>query len=77
MDGLLDLEPWRRHYTGPPWSEVQRIEVEGEALAETIREATRHGYTLGSEAFVVHIGRALGRVLARCPRGAHPRKGWP
>jgi len=46
MDGLLDLEPWRRHYTGPPWSEVQRIEVEGEALAETIREATRHGYTL-------------------------------
>ena len=74
LDGRLDLEEWRRHYTGDRWCEVLRIGVEGEALEDRIRQATRRGYPLGSEAFVGRIGRALGRDLRPRPPGRPPTK---
>jgi putative transposase len=69
LDGRLDLEEWRRHFTGERWREALRVGLREEALEERIREATRRGCPLGSEAFVERIGRALGRDLRPRPPG--------
>jgi putative transposase len=69
LEGRLVLEEWRRQFTGERWREALRIGVREEALEERIREATRRGYPLGSEAFVERIGRALGRDLRPRPPG--------
>jgi putative transposase len=74
LEGRLDLEEWRRHYTGERWREVLRTGVGDEALEERIREATRRGYPLGSEGFVERIGRALGRDLRPRPPGRPPKQ---
>jgi putative transposase len=74
-DGRLDWEEWRRNYTGQRWQEALRIGVTDEAWQERIREATRRGYPLGSEAFVEQLGRTLGRELRPRPPG-RPKKDW-
>jgi len=73
LEGRLDLEEWRRQFDGARWREALRIGVQEEAMAERIREATRRGCPLGSEAFVERIGRTLGRDLLPRPPG-RPRK---
>lgn len=74
LDGCLDLEEWRHHFTGERWREALRIGVSEEALDERIREATRRGCPLGSGAFVERIGRALGRDLHPRPPGRPPKQ---
>lgn len=73
LEGRLDLGEWRQHNTRERWREALRIGVQEEAMGERIREATRRGCPLGSEAFVERIGRALGRDLRPRPPG-RPRK---
>lgn len=73
FDGRLDFEEWRRSYTGERWREVLRIGVSDEAWEERIREATRRGYPLGSEAFVEQVSRALGRDVRPRPPGRPPK----
>lgn len=74
LDGRIELNEWRRHYSGERWREALRVGVEEEALEERIREATRRGCPLGSEAFVERIGRALGRDLRPRPPGRPPKQ---
>jgi len=74
LRGRLDLNPWRRHYTGERWQEALRVGVDGEALEERIREATRIGRPLGSESFVERIGRVVGRDLRLRPPGRPPKR---
>ena len=76
LDGRLELKEWRQHYSGERWREALRIGVD-EALEERIREATRRGCPLGSEAFVELMGRALGRDLRPRPPGRPPKEGAP
>jgi putative transposase len=73
LGGLLELDEWRRNYTGERWQEVLRIGVEDEAVEERIREATRRGCPLGSAAFVERVGRTLGRDLRPRPPGRPPK----
>jgi len=72
FDGCLDMEEWRRNYTAERRREVLRIGVADEAWEERIREATRRGYPLGSEAFVEQVSRALGRDIRPRPPGRPP-----
>ena len=74
LDGRLELDEWRRHYSGERWGEALRIGVEDEAMEERIREATQRGCPLGSDAFVERIGRALGRDLRLRPPGRPPKQ---
>lgn len=74
LNGRLDLEEWRRYYSGERWREVLRTGVEEEALAERIREATRRGSPLGSEPFIERVSRTLGRDLHPRPRGRPPKQ---
>jgi putative transposase len=74
LDGRLDLEEWRRDFTGDRWREALRVDLREEALEERIREATRRGCPLGSEAFVERIGRTLGRDLRPRPPGRPPKQ---
>ena len=69
LEGRLDVGEWRQRYTGERWREVLRTGVREEAMGERIREATRRGCPLGSEAFVERIGSALGRDLRPRPPG--------
>ena len=73
-DGRLELDEWRRYYTGERWREVLRIGLQDQALEERIRDATRRGYPLGNEAFLERIGRALGRDLRPRPPGRPSKK---
>jgi putative transposase len=72
LEGRLDLREWQRSFTGERWREALRVGVEEEALEERIREATRRGCPLGSEAFVERVGRALGRDLRPRAPGRPP-----
>ena len=72
-DGRLDFGDWQRKYTGEQWREVLRVGVGAEAWQERIREATRRGYPLGSDAFVERMGRALDRDLRPRPPGRPPK----
>jgi putative transposase len=74
LDGWLDLEEWRRRFTGNRWREVLQIGVEEEALETRIRESTRRGSPLGTEAFVEGVGRALNRDLQTRPPGRPPKE---
>jgi len=74
LEGRVDMEEWRRYYTGERWREVLRLGVRAEALADRIREATRRGCPLGSDAFVERVGRALGRDLRPRPPGRPPKQ---
>ena len=74
LDGRLELDEWRRHYSGEWWREALRVGVDEEAWDERIREATRRGNPLGSEAFVERIGRMVGRDLRARPPGRPPKK---
>jgi putative transposase len=65
----LDMEDWRRHFTAERWREVLRVGVTEEALEDRIREATRRGCPLGSDAFVKRVSRELGRDLRSRPPG--------
>jgi hypothetical protein len=69
--GDLDRDEWRRHFTAERWRGVLRVGVAEVALEDRIREATRRGCPLGSDAFVERVSRALGRDLRSRP----PR--WP
>ena len=73
LGGRVELGQWRQRYTGEQWREVLRLGVDAAAWEERIREATRRGNPLGSEAFIEQIGRALGRELRPRPPG-RPRK---
>ena len=73
LDRRLHLDEWKRRFDGKRWSEALRIGVDEEQWDEGIREATRHGNPLGSEAFVERVSRALGRDLRPRPPG-RPRK---
>lgn len=72
-DGRLDLEEWRRNFTCERWREVLQGSVADEAWQERIREATRRGNPLGSDAFVERVGRTLGRDLRPHPPGRPPK----
>jgi putative transposase len=74
LEGRLDMGEWSREYSGERWREALRVGVEDEALEERIREATRRGRPLGSEAFVERVGRALGRDLRPRPPGRRSGK---
>ena len=71
--GRLDVWEWRRYYTGERWREALQSGVEEEAQNERIREATRRGAPLGSDAFVEQIGRKLGRRIPRQTGPEHPQ----
>ena len=73
-DCRVDLEEWRCHFTGERWREALHVNVREEAQQEQIREATRRGCPLGSEAFVDRLGRALGRDLHPRPPGRPPKR---
>ena len=74
LEGRLELGEWRRQYSGEGWREALRVGVGDEALEERIREATRRGSPLGSEAFVERVGGALGRDLRARPPGRPPKR---
>jgi len=74
MDQRLDLHEWRRCFTGERWRETLRLGVPETAWEERIREATRRGCPLGSEAFVERVGRQLGRDLQPRPPGRPPKQ---
>ena len=73
LEGRLDLHEWRRSYDGERWREVLRVGEADAAWEERVREATRRGFPLGSEAFVARVGRDLGRDLRPRPPGRPPK----
>ncbi len=74
LDGLLDMEQWRREFSGERWREVLRGGLAEEAWGQRIREATRRGLPWGSDGFVDRLGRAVGRDLRPRPPGRPPKE---
>lgn len=72
--GWAGFQRVARDYTGEGWREALRIRVESEAWEERIREATRRGNPLGSDAFVERVGQDLGRDLRVRPPGRPAKK---
>jgi len=70
----LDMGEWRRRFTPERWRDVLRVGVAEEALEDRIREATRRGSPLGSNAFVERVSRELGRDLRPRPPGRPPKR---
>jgi hypothetical protein len=68
------MDDWRRNFTAERWREVLRVGVAEEALEDRIREATRRGCPLGSDAFVERVSRELGRDLRSRPPGRPPKR---
>ena len=70
---MVNLDDWRRQYTGERWREVLRTSVSEEALMERLREASVRGRPLGSEDFLEAMERKAGRRLRPLPVG-RPKK---
>lgn len=60
---LIDRTAWQQHWTTVSWRQVLRQGLAEAALAERIRQATRHGRPLGSDEFVAHCEEVAGRRL--------------
>jgi putative transposase len=65
----LDLAEWHAHYESLHWREVLRQGVDEAAFQERIREASKRGRPLGSEAFVEKLEQEAGRRLRPNPPG--------
>ena len=70
---MVNLDDWRRQYTGERWREVLRTSVSEEALMERLREASVRGRPLGSEDFLGAMERKAARRLRPLPVG-RPKK---
>jgi putative transposase len=68
--GLLDMDLWRKRFTGDEWKEFFQKELQNMAENEILRCATRTGRPLGSEEFLSQLEALTGRNL-------HPRKPGP
>jgi putative transposase len=78
LDGRLDLEEWRRDFTGERWREALRVGLREEALEERIREATRRGCPLaarGRSNFFRRGAKPPERQRAQRLYNAFPRPG--
>lgn len=71
-DGLVDLQLWKRDYTGDRWREVLRTSVDEEALGQRLREASLRGRPLGDALFVEELERKMNRRL-RPSRAGRPK----
>ncbi len=77
LGGRLELDQWRRYYTGERWTRVLQMGMQEEAWEERIRKATRRGTPLGSETFVEAVGHTLGRDLRPRPPGRRRQAASP
>jgi putative transposase len=72
-ESRLAMAQWSSRYSGERWREVLRTSVGEEAFQERLRQATGVGLPLGSDEFIVQLGRTLDRNLQSRPPG-RPRK---
>ncbi len=70
---FLNLSEWQSHYDTFRWREVLRNGVDEADFQERIREASKRGRPLGSEAFIKNLEEQAGRKLRPNPPG-RPRK---
>ena len=74
VDGLLDMEQWRRSFTNEHWRRVLELGLRDAGLEERIREATRRGHPLGESGFTERVSQALGRDVSPRPPGRPPQR---
>ncbi len=69
--GLLDIAAWRSDWTVEGWLEMLSA-AQDEAQVEALRQGTRAGRPVGSEAFLTGLEHRLGRRLRPLSRGRPP-----
>jgi len=67
--GLLDMEYWASRNGGAIWKQRLEEAAQDQALADSIRAATKSGRPWGSSEFVAGLELQLGRVLRPQKRG--------
>ena len=71
--GLLDMDIWRRRFTGDQWKAYLEEGLEDTITNDILQLATRTGHPLGSEEFIVHLEALTGRKLRPQKPGPKPR----
>jgi putative transposase len=71
--GLLDMDPWRKHFDSAEWRNYLVQMAAERSLAARIRKATATGRFLGSNATARRLELELGRTLLPKKRGRKPK----
>jgi putative transposase len=71
--GILDLGPWREHWSPDTWRTVLRPTSRDSEFERSLREATRTGRPCGGDDFLDQLERETDRSLRPQKRGPKPK----
>ena len=75
--GWLDFVDWRKQFTVDSWKHNLQLGLADATFLERVREATRHGWPLGSDPFLDQLEREHGTPVRRSRPGPKPMAQTP